>query len=399
MLRLHARTNTKWDENPFVGRVTSNGSLPAHARKRELLLVRDATTAVPEGFRGYISYSDFPRSEQSRLIVLPSDMHVTDGDILAIYPQTGDLRIIYRKHSRSNCLLMTERCNSKCLMCSQPPRDVNDEYLVDLYLAAIPLMSPDTVEIGLSGGEPTLLGSKLTRVIRECKNWLPHTSVHVLSNGRNFQSMEYCEEIANIKHRDLMFGIPLYSDLAHIHDFVVQADGAYDETIRGMINLKSNGVKVELRVVLHQYTVPRLVELARFICGNLPFVDHVALMGLELMGYTKMNLNALWIDPYEYKDTLTHAVHLLADRKLNVSIYNHQLCVLNPNVWQYAKKSISDWKNDYIDACKQCEVRFDCGGFFSSGLTKPSRFIRPIASLQPTLEEWEVGRIQSHEYA
>ena len=74
-----------------------------------------------------------------------------------------------------------------------------------------------------------------------------------------------------------MFGIPLYSDIASKHDFVVQAKGAYDETI-GILNLKAYNQKVEIRVVLHQKTYERLPQLALFIVRNLQFVDHVALM-------------------------------------------------------------------------------------------------------------------------
>jgi MoaA/NifB/PqqE/SkfB family radical SAM enzyme len=101
-----------------------------------------------------------------------------------------------------------------------------------------------------------------------------------------------------------MIGIPIYSDIAARHDFVVQAKGAFDQTIRGIINLKRCGVPVELRVVIHRQTADRLPQLARFLARNLPFVDHVALMGLEHMGYVKINFDALWIDPADYQPAL-----------------------------------------------------------------------------------------------
>ena len=54
----------------------------------------------------------------------------------------------------------------------------------------------------------------------------PNTALHMLSNGRLFNYLTLCREIAAIDHPDLMIGIPLYSDIPHRHDFVVQADGA-----------------------------------------------------------------------------------------------------------------------------------------------------------------------------
>jgi MoaA/NifB/PqqE/SkfB family radical SAM enzyme len=84
-----------------------------------------------------------------------------------------------------------------------------------------------------------------------------------------------------------------------LHDFVVQATGAFDQTLRGIMNLAINRVPVEIRVVVHKLTYERLPDLAGFIARNLPFVSHVALMGLEPTGFTKSNMEALWIDPVD----------------------------------------------------------------------------------------------------
>lgn len=177
-----------------------------------------------------------------------------------------------------------------------------------------------------------------------------------------------------------MIGIPLYSDIPHRHDFVVQADGAFDQTIRGMMNLARCGISVEIRIVLHRETVDRLPQFARFIARNLSFVDHVALMGLEMMGFVSMNLDSLWIDPVDYQAQLRHAVVHLQQHGLNVSIYNHQLCVLDQQLWPVARKSISDWKNEYRDECHGCIVRDRCGGFFASSSVRHSDYIRRLDS-------------------
>jgi len=102
-----------------------------------------------------------------------------------------------------------------------------------------------------------------------------------------------------------MIGIPLYSDVASKHDFVVQAEGAFDETVRGIMNLERCDQRVEIRVVIHKQTFERLPQTARFIARNIPFVAQVALMGLEMMGFTKTNLDALWIDPADYQSQLS----------------------------------------------------------------------------------------------
>lgn len=100
---------------------------------------------------------------------------------------------------------------------------------------------------------------------------------------------------------------------------VVQARGAFDQTVLGQ--LARYDLRVEIRVVLHALTIPRLAELAEYIYRNLTFVEHVALMGLENIGYAPRNMDKLWIDPANYQDQLELAVEILSTRGMHVSTY------------------------------------------------------------------------------
>ena len=263
-------------------------------------------------------------------------------------------------------------------MCSQPPRDVADGWIVDEILGALPIIDPDTREIGFTGGEPTLLGDRFFELVQAAKSYLPRTGLHILTNGRSFCDPLQARQLAAIGHADLMLGIPVYADLAHVHDYVVQADGAFDETIRGLMNLRAAGVQTELRVVLHRQTVGRLTALAYFITRNLLFVDQVALMGLEITGFTRANLEALWIDPIEYQSELVEAVGILKRARVKVAIYNTPLCLLHPSLRSVAVQSISDWKQEYLPACNGCSARGRCAGFFASAKYRRSEHIRPL---------------------
>lgn len=358
-------------------RVTDNPEYPATFRSSEYLLVRRREAHIPPGFAGYLFFENPALKPPPKSFLLEPDLsYLAEGDIVKINPARKTLRTVYRKHSPHNSLLVTERCNSFCLMCSQPPKDVDDSYIVGDILRMIPLMSPDTKSIGITGGEPSLLGRDLFEILRCLKTHLPSTAIHVLSNGRAFKVWEFAKAIADISHHDLMIAIPVYSDISSLHDYVVQADGAFDETVRGIINLKSLGVKVEIRVVLHKLTYERLPDLARFIRRNLTFCDHVALMGLEMTGFTEINLDELWIDPKDYQVQLREAVELLHQARIPVSIYNHQLCVLDPALAPFNRKSISDWKNEYLPECESCTRKGECGGFFTSARLRYSAHIR-----------------------
>lgn len=383
MLKLYSRIKNLSEiglSERWIAKITDNPHTPMPLRK-ELIFIQKSEEALPKGFGSYLVLKEDRVQDKDlpNVFLIPETMnYISNDDVVVLSPDKVSIKVLYRKNSPFNSILVTENCNNFCLMCSQPPRNINDRYLVDEILTMIPLISPETKEIGITGGEPTLLRDDLIAIFKRFKSYLPNTSVHVLTNGRNFIQTDFVKKIAEMEHPDLMFGIPLYSDVPSIHDYVVQATNAYNETLKGIINLKSMNQKVEIRVVLHKQTYKRLPQLAEFITRNLLFVDHIALMGLEMMGFTKANLNSLWIDPVDYQSELLEAVNILDRFGMNVSIYNHQLCLLDKKLWQFARKSISDWKNEYMPECNGCSMKSECGGFFSSAQFKYSSHIKAI---------------------
>jgi His-Xaa-Ser system radical SAM maturase HxsC len=303
--------------------------------------------------------------------------YLADGDVIRIAPRSGNIYVLYRRLSTSNTVFLTGRCNSRCIMCAQPPQTHEDRW-APVWLAAIPLMSQDTAELGISGGEPTLVPDDLVDMIGACRDHLPQTGLQVLSNGRMFNYISLCRAVAQVDHPNLLFGIPVYSDLAYVHDYIVQAKNAFDQTMRGIMNLARCKQRVEIRVVLLRQNVERLPALAYFIARNLPFVEHVALMGLEPMGYAAASWDDVWMDPAEYQPSLKAAVDELTAHRIPVSIFNHQLCTLDESLWPLTKKSISDWKNEYLVACQGCRVCGECGGFFASAKERHSRLIHAL---------------------
>lgn len=308
---------------------------------------------------------------------------VQPGDVVRLSEKKSLISVLYRRGSTSNSLFVTERCNSLCVMCSQPPRNEDDSWRLEELHQTVALIDQDEVQLGFTGGEPTLLGQDLGGLLSKCRSLLPDTQLHVLTNGRSFSDPELAATLIKAGGAKAVWAVPLYADVASIHDEIVVADGAFDETLEGLFQLAHHKARVEIRIVLHAMSVPRLPQLASFIYRRLPFVEHIAFMGLEPMGFAKSNRTRLWIDPIDYVGTLADATNHLAARGMTVSIYNLPLCVLTRELWPYARQSISDWKNIHNDVCKQCVVRDRCAGFFlSADPTWRSRAIAPIVSLE-----------------
>ncbi len=377
-------------ERPWqVIRVRSPGSVPSDQADAALIRGQeDVRVALGSGFTKAVVV----RAGSDNLAVEPDALHdvmrlparygyLADGDILGFQAASGRFRTLYRRSSAHNSFLVTERCNHYCLMCSQPPRDIDDDWILEEIKSALPLVDPQTKSFAFTGGEPLLNWRGFIGLLENCRDVLPNTAVHVLTNGRAFASSEIVQAWASVRHPCLMAGIPIYAAVDQVHDYVVQATGAFDETVLGVLKLKDKGQRVEIRVVLHAITAPRIIETCRWLARNLPFVDHVALMGLENTGFALANGELLWIDPVDYREDLATGVQLLASTGVKVSVYNLPRCVLARPVWPYAVQSISDWKNGYVEECNQCIERPRCSGFFTSGRPRYSRGISPIAAV------------------
>lgn len=367
MIKLHGKLKPLSPRSfgSVILSLTANPGLPKMLAPKKGLIFDGASSPKVE----VVFHNTIPTdlTQGSHHFLLPVELqYLGEGDVVRLNLADGSLRVLFRKTSAHNSILLTEQCNHYCLMCSQPPKKIDDSWILEEAKELIKLIPQDTIELGFTGGEPTLYGDRFIDLLYLTKSYLPRTAIHILTNGRAFHEMEFARKYARVKHNDMMVGIPLYSDDPVRHDYVVQSVNAFNETIRGILNLKSLNQRVEIRVVIHKQTVDRLAQLSEFIARNLLFVDHVALMGLEITGFTRANLDALWIDPYEYKDTLSQAVSLLESYGMNVSVYNHQLCLVNDDIKRAYRKSISDWKTEYLPECTKCAKVNKCGGLFLS---------------------------------
>ena len=203
-----------------------------------LRTLEDAAKAREFGFSGAIVIGDKSvmthplLNELPRLIVLPAGYdYLSEGDIVGIRGKRGQFRTLYRRSSPYNSFLVTDRCNHYCLMCSQPPRDIDDGWILDEIKVALPLIDPKTSSLGFTGGEPLLDWKGFIALLADCRTKLPNTAIHVLSNGRAFADSAVVAAWADVQHPNLAVGIPVYSAVDYIHDYVVQAKGAFDETV------------------------------------------------------------------------------------------------------------------------------------------------------------------------
>jgi His-Xaa-Ser system radical SAM maturase HxsC len=315
---------------------------------------------------------------------LPAQLsHLSAGDVIVVSDDGSRVGVAWKATATHNSILLTERCDHYCLMCSQPPKERDDSYLYPRARRIISSLPASAEAVSLTGGEPTIDPGAFLGLIEHVVERRPDLSVHILSNGRRFADRAFTEKYAAAAAGDFMVGIPLYADEPALHDYIVQSAGAFNETVKGVLNLVGTGAGVELRVVVQKANVDRLSDVARFITRNLPFVNQVALMGLEMTGLARPNSDLVWVDPHDYREQLRDAFRILQAAGVYTRIYNHQLCVIDESLWPAAVQSISDWKNNYPDLCDPCVVKDRCAGVFTTSGSRLSPHLNPVLSLSP----------------
>lgn len=310
------------------------------------------------------------------------------GDVIAIEPAQSAGYVLIRAGDVHQTVFLTNRCNSHCLMCSQPPTQHDDSWLVEEAAIIAAHISGSPRRLGFTGGEPLLLGGQLRTVLEVYSNALPDTQFDVLTNGRLLARGSLADELLKDLDLSVTWLVPLYGYADFLHDYVVQSPGAFDETIDGLLTLQEHKQAVQLRIVLIEPVLAILPELCEFIGRNLPFVREVALMGCEPIGFALANRAACELDIADWQDQLLRSVATLRRSRVPFVLMNLPLCGLPREVWPEATQSISDWKRVFAVECGQCVVKERCAGLFAwhERGWQPTR-IRPIAASEEAYEE------------
>lgn len=350
MINLKLKANFSWSGDPFVLKLTDRPEDYDPDGNIGLVEVDDS--------RQLIISCAFGKIEAQ----LPQQDEFT-GDILLCFPKGGRIERIFRANSRYNSILITERCDQYCLMCSQPPRNTKDEWRFPLYTDAIGHL-PDNSTICLSGGEPTLYKESLLSMLEALARSRPDLHIHILSNGQHLVE----SDVARLRdiHRkiDVLWGIPLYSADSKLHDEIVAKPGAFNTLLPNLYLLAASGAAIELRTVVMSLNVLELTGLASFISDHLDFVTYWAIMAMEPIGFAKANLERLSFDHSIVPQPIHKAIDLAAARGITVKLFNFPLCTVGDRYRKYCQKSISDWKRKYLDVCTKCSAKSDCCGFF-----------------------------------
>lgn len=347
MIPLRIAADVAGSHDPFIARLNRDAGL--RETPHDVVL----SEIGPNG----AAYEGPPGTVRLRGL-LPLD---ADGDVLLVLPERGIAHRLIRASSPHNTLVITERCDQTCVMCSQPPK----QHHVDLFglFETAALLAPPGATIGLSGGEPTLYKPGLFTFIGRVLQARPDLSFHILTNGQHFTEADL-PALRTLPRGRHVWGIPIYAADPGLHDRIVGKAGAFEKLLDGLSLLCRAGAAIELRTVVMTDNAANLPELAQFVTAHIPFATHWAIMQLENIGFARRNWDRLFFDSSSDFAPIAEAADLARACGVNTLLYNFPLCTIPAQYRSLAVPAISDWKRRYMDACESCSSRDLCGGFF-----------------------------------
>ena len=208
----------------------------------------------------------------------------------------------------------------------------------------------------------TLYKEQLLAFLGDCIAANKNLQINVLTNAQHFDE----NDIAALSalNKNVLWGVPLYSDNAIDHDRIVGKDGAFENLKRGFNYLLKSGSRVELRTVLLQSNYVSLAKLSKFVARHFTWIEKWAIMQLEPMGYARIEWPMKFVDTTILSETLEHAVITADASGIYTELYNFPLCAVPPSLRKFCVKSISDWKQKYLSNCDDCSLKSSCCGFF-----------------------------------
>jgi len=346
--------------HPFVARLRS---AQGRAEAGDTILCgTDAAGATYAGPHGLLAIDGVPATE-------------LDGDVVLVQPGGNRIERLLRAGSPHNTLLVTERCDQLCVMCSQPPKKTHVDRFALLEQAC--LLAEPGIVIGISGGEPTLYKAQLLGMIERVLGARSDLAFHVLTNGQHFDR----EDVARLRNpvfRRVVWGIPLYARDPALHDDIVGKAGAFARLEHSLAHLLMSGARVELRTVLVAPNLTGLPALAHYITGRLRFLESWSIMQLENIGFARNRWTQLYVDHSRDFAPIAAALDCAQLHGIGARLFNFPRCTVPAPYRHLAAASISDWKRKYVAACGGCAERDACTGFFEWHPEQATKGVHPL---------------------
>ncbi|MFC1517794.1 radical SAM protein [Candidatus Margulisiibacteriota bacterium] len=154
------------------------------------------------------------------------------------------------------------QCNNKCKFCVQGnKREHLPNKSTKEVKRSIRQARKTCEDMVFTGGEATLREDFL-ELVRYAKE-LSYRNIQIQTNGRMFAYEKFCKEV--IAAGATEFSPAVHGHKAEIHDYLTDSKGSFDQTIKGIKNLKQLKQRVLTNTVVTAHNYEYLPEVAKLL--------------------------------------------------------------------------------------------------------------------------------------
>lgn len=155
------------------------------------------------------------------------------------------------------------KCNNQCKFCVQGRKRDNlpTKDKEEVARALKEAYNENKEEVVFTGGEPTL-HPDILEFVRIAKE-VGYKEIQLQSNGRMFSYKKFCVDA--IQAGVTQFSPALHAPTPKVHDYLTSAPGSYEQTVKGIKNLKELKQYVLTNTVITTKSYKALPQLARLL--------------------------------------------------------------------------------------------------------------------------------------
>jgi radical SAM protein with 4Fe4S-binding SPASM domain len=151
-------------------------------------------------------------------------------------------------------------CNNNCLFCVQADNKCKGNRSFEEIKKDLIESKKRCSGVVLTGGEVTIR-SDFFEIVKLAKE-LDYETIQIQTNGRMFSSLDFCKK--TIEAGATEFSPALHGYCAEQHDFLTNSSGSFNQTVKGIKNLKSLGAYVLTNTVIvksNYRDIPKIAKL------------------------------------------------------------------------------------------------------------------------------------------